>query len=583
MRLDDTTLTRAIHEGMMRMDAHRTLRARLAAEIAGPYYGRGDVQLEDHEKRPVNVLAEMVHAYLAQLVGNQIRPKVSNKTGFLRGEARMRQYMLEDWCREINLARSVRLCVLDALIGGMGIMRVGNRSGKELCHIEGKDFDVGEIYAARVDMDDYCRDPISRDESEDRWRAYRYRVDRETALMLWPEAEETLLAVPKVSDNLQTEHESGLMQLSGAAATQDWTTEVIELWDWFAYKDGQVLTCTLAGTTSHLRKLGEVHEYEGYEGGPLHLLSFRSIPNNAQPIPICGQLLDMHEAMANTSSKMIRQIMTAKTAYVVRDGASETTALEMRDAVDQSIFMGDPNSIATMEVGGVIQKLYQGFDWLRAESNNASGAASLIAGQSDVSKTATGASYMAGQANIRLNDMKGQVQKFTADVLSHAAWYHDNHPALRQTFNHKLPQGAGSIDVVYDSAAKEGEFGEFHFECIPVSESMIDPNVRLARITGFMQVAPAFVQMVAAFGGNVQAAIQQLGEVFDWPELGELFPTQEALMMAQAMMQAKQPGQGMMAPQAGAYGQRPAAPSATGGPINQIQQDRAAAQAPMVA
>ena len=38
--------------------------------------------------------------------------------------------------------------------------------------------------------------------------AYRYRVDRETALMLWPEAE-TLLAVPKVSDNLQTEHEAG--------------------------------------------------------------------------------------------------------------------------------------------------------------------------------------------------------------------------------------------------------------------------------------------------------------------------------------------------------------------------------------
>ena len=78
----------------------------------------------------------------------------------------------------------------------------------------------------------------------------------------------------------------------------------------------------------------------------------------------------------------------------------------------------------------------------------------------------------------------------------------------------------------------------------------------------------------------MQAAIQQLGEVFDWPELGELFPTQEALMMAQAMMQAKQPGQGMMAPQAGAYGRRPAAPSATGGPINQIQQDRAAARGP---
>ena len=102
--------------------------------------------------------------------------------------------------------------------------------------------------------------------------------------------------------------------------------------------------------------------------------------------------------------------------------------------------MGDPNSIATMEVGGVIQKLYRGFDWLRRESNNASGAASLIAGQSDVSKTATGASYMAGQANIRLNDTKGRVQKFTADVLSHAAWYHDNHRRSGRRSITKLPR-----------------------------------------------------------------------------------------------------------------------------------------------
>ena len=36
------------------------------------------------------------------------------------------------------------------------------------------------------------------------------------------------------------------MQLSGARR-QDWTTEVIELWDWFAYWDGQVLTLHARG------------------------------------------------------------------------------------------------------------------------------------------------------------------------------------------------------------------------------------------------------------------------------------------------------------------------------------------------
>jgi len=55
------------------------------------------------------------------------------------------------------------------------------------------------------------------------------------------------------------------------------------------------------------------------------------------------------------------------------------------------------------------------------------------------------------------------------------------------------------------------------------------------------------------------------------------------LREAQLAMQQKPPGQGVAAPQQGAYGKAPAAPSATGGPINQIQQDRAGAQAPMVA
>ncbi len=164
------------------------VRAFVCKQLAGPWYG------EDHssgdrasgDKAPVNVLGEMVYAYLAQLVGNTITAKVTAKSFFMRGEARMRQYMLDDLAREINLARSIRLAVLDALVGGMGIIRVGDRSGKEMCHIEGKDYDIGQIYAARVDMDDYCRDPLSRDESEDRWRAYRYRSSREMALFVVP-------------------------------------------------------------------------------------------------------------------------------------------------------------------------------------------------------------------------------------------------------------------------------------------------------------------------------------------------------------------------------------------------------------
>lgn len=570
MKLDDLTLTRAISDGMLKLDAHRKVRAFVCSQLAGPWYGQDQsLRTNRTDKMPVNVLGEMVYAYLAQLVGNTVTAKVTPRSFFLRGEARLRQYMLDDLAREIDLARTLRLATLDALTGGLGIIRVGNRSGRELCHIEGKNFDIGQIYAARVDLDDYCRDPLSRDESEDRWRAYRYRASRTMLLQLFPESAEVINAAPLVRDVYSDTHSSGIETIGGEDTGQDETGDEIELWDWFGYEAGKVLHTTLAGTVDSLQSLRPVAEYEGYENGPIHLLSFRHVPNNAQPLAICQQLMDMHLAMSNTSAKMVDQILAAKTAYVARaDG--EQTAREMMDATDQTVFIGDPSGITAIEVGGVMQKLYPGFDWMRAEANNASGAASMIAGQSDVSKTATGATYIANQANIRLTDMKGAVQKFTGDILSHCAWYHDMHPALQQTFSHKLPNGAGTIDVMYDSDAKEGAWTEFMFECVPVTQSAIDPNIRLARIGQLMQVAPPFLQFVAQMGGNMQVATQEIGEIFEWPTFGEIFPTQEAMMNAQMLAQTTPRGMGQM-PQ-----QQPAAPSPTGGPINQVRSDMAA-------
>lgn len=588
MRTDDTTLTRAIQEGMMRMDPHRRVRAQICSEIAGPWYGqfvRGSNR-ELMDRRPVNVLSEMVYAYLAQLVGNHVKTKVYSKTQFYRGHALLKQYALNDLAREIDLAKIFRLTVLDALTGGVGIVRVGNRSGHEECHIEGQAFDIGQIYAARVDLDDYCRDPMSREESEDRWRAYRYRTTRDMAIELWPEMRDTIMAAPLVRDNLMTSYDSGLEELSGARGRQDETSDVIELWDWFGYEKGKVLTCTLAGNVDALKKIKPVAEYEGWEGGPLHMLSFRHIPNQAQPIAICQQLLDIHLAMANTSAKLVDQIMCAKTAYVTRaDG--EQTAHELRDARDQDVFIGDPTAITPIEIGGGMRQLFGAFDWLRSEANNASGAASLIAGQSDVSKTATGATYMANQANVRLSDMKGSVQKFMSQVITHCAWYMDNHPNLIKTFKHKLPGTLGTIDIQYDDAAKEGSFTEFIFDIIPETQSNMDPAMKLARVGQFMQMAPPFIQMVQQMGGDVQAAMQQLGEMFDWPELGELFPTQEYMMMNIAMVnsfpataqnaaQPQAPGgnpieAGRMAP-----GAAPAEAGPARGPINQTRSDMAA-------
>jgi hypothetical protein len=64
--------------------------------------------------------------------------------------------------------------------------------------------------------------------------------------------------------------------------------------------------------------------------------------------------------------------------------------------------------------------------------------------------------------------------------------------------------------------------------------------------------------------------------VYDWPELPAIFPTPEALAIAQMIAQAVPQGMGGMPQRPGQpQGQQPAQPSPTGGPINQIRSDMA--------
>lgn len=573
---DASKITRAIEgPATLRMMPFRQMRNLVNREFGGAWYGNfTDIGARaESDKRPVNLLYQFVRTYLPNLVGPKVKVKVTAKGMHMRAQATVRELMINRMLEEMKFTRTWRAVVQDALTGGLGICRVGLRAGGSSYKVNGEMYDMGQPYAVRVDLDDFVRDPQSRDPLEDCWRAFRYRVSRRELLDLGIYDPDLVNSIPMIGyAGAMTRGESD--EIMGNRQDIDPIDEKVELWDVLYYHGDKVLEGTLAGNMNAW--LMEPHEYEGREGAPLELLSLIDMPNNAMPVSPCASILDLHLAMGASAAKMTRQLLKTKLQYVVDGTQGEDTAMEMRDADDQEIFHGDASTIAALKSGGMLPEMIPAFDWLENQANKAT-AIHLLNGSEDTSKTATMGSYMQGNASVLLNDWRGLCSEACSNVMRTLAWYYDTDPRLNRTFSYKLPNGA-ETDVVYDAEAKEGDFGDFMWELAPFVDTAMDPSLKMRRFGEFMTAAGSFLPMVMQFGGDMVAAVEVMADQYQVPEIADIFPTQGLEQMSQ-MMQQRFGNPGQSAP--GQQQQGPATPaavrpSAGNRPIDQTRSDMAA-------
>jgi hypothetical protein len=556
-KYDAHKIARAIHQSHQQfMEPYRQVRTFAMEQFGGPWYGKFHADLlarKDNDKQPVSLLAQLQRTYMPNLCGSVIKSKVTSRRWDLRAQAQIRQLMLDHIARQIKLARTHRLVVQDALLGGLGIYRVGVCAGAELVKINGEYKDPGQFFASRVDLDDFARDPRSRDFMEDAWRAHRGRVSKEYALEtgIWPnEIVENLRPVRDNGPEKGHSHEVG-----GSVNNQDGEIcEQIEYWDVVIYDGTRVLEGTLSSLTADPQWLMELREFEGKEGGPYEFLSLIDQSNNVMPVSPAMQVMDLHLALARMGTKMVRKIVDAKSNYLAKKTAQDD-AHSIQEAADEEVLLvDDPMVVNRLESAGVPPAFIQGFEWMRNEANNATANIQQMAGIQTAGggDTATEKSILQGNANVTLADYRDRANDCLSRVIDHMGWDLENDPLKKQAFTTRLP-GGESIDVVYDAATKQGAYEDFTYEAQAFSVSQADPVVAQRQFGMMMQTAPPFIQFVMATGGNVQAAIRIIAEKFETPELDEIYPTPEAMAMQQAIAALGQGAKGQ-----GAVGMQPA-------------------------
>lgn len=562
-------VARAIRAGSRKLDPFRKVRDFGMREYLGAWYGQVPDLLAraDTDKRPINLLNQFIQMHTYALVSESIQFQCKPKKWNLRGQARIRELMLNHRAGEIGLVETHRLVVLDALFSGLGVYVTGAGENADNARFKGEAYDPGEFYAGRVDLDDLSLDPFSRDRREDQWRSHRVRVRKSTLLAMYPDKADLIEKLPalRTGTSMGLDADGRSHELSGTTeAGEEWMFDEVECWDITIYEGKTARRGLLPSLDGPEGWIHEPEEYMGLEGGPYVMFGFNPVPNNTMPLPPVAAIMDLHIAMAQVGIKLVRQCLNARRVTYF-DPVEEDAVLQLNDSTDDdSIKCKNPEKVRTEEYGGISSQAAAGFEWLKNEANNATANLQQGRGVSGDADTATESSNLQANMNRILAGMKADARTALTKIGKHMAWDLDTNSAIRQEFAQRMP-GGGMLEMLYGPETVEGDFTEFTWDICPYDDIKGDRNLELARFQGMLQTLLPTIPGVAQMGGDVQALMRIIAQKYNEPELDEIFPTQAGMEVQQALAQKAQPPQpvGVREPKARR-------------PIDQVRSDMAA-------
>lgn len=572
-RITPDRLVAAARNGWKRRAWLRSFMFKASQEFAGPWYENDIPTNRAGPTHPVNILATMVDTYMPSLVGHQWDVTVDAKMAGLEGDAKMRSLRLTHLVDEIKLAETDRRVVLDAMFAGEGIYNIGIKSGMEEIMVDGELYDFGQPFVKRIAPGDFISDPTSRHRMEDRWQAHRFIADREALLEAGIGDPERVKVLPTITmDQCLKDPNSPLVGMSDDDLISD---DLVYLWHISIWDGKKSIVCVIPDLEGYDDFIVEPVEYMGPERGPYEFLSFNIVPDRATPVSMAMRLMDLHMAVRHVSSRIVEHIIETKRNIIYDSTTGQETAMRIKESEDDKPIPGDPDSVKEVTSGGLIDQFNKGYEVLMNMADAMGASLQQTAGRKGVADTATEASIIAGKSQGLIDAMNLPTSTARRNIIRRLSWYEDTAPARQQVYGVQVAPGM-IIDVLYDPATREGDYGDFGYNARIRTATPMDSNTRLARLGQILQVLPPWLQFVGSMGGNVEAGLRLVSD--DFPEMDNVFSTQAIMMAQQAMAQQMgTPGQ--------AVGTRPVgkgpanAPTPMNAPQTQIGQVRSDAAA----
>ena len=536
----------AVKAGFERTKIYRRARAMFMLEYVGKYYTKEAGYVGD---TPINLIFHALRSLIPNIVMKNPITLIDTDIVQHKQYAKILGYGVDVVAKRLKLKDELRAVALDAFFG-LGIMQSGLCGSNNIIMLDDAEFDPGEIYVSRVDLDDFCIDPTCTSLKNAAFKGVKILAPRRLLLDYDQYDHDMVMKLPSITES--THDQKAVKNLSqrnlgptGMYELQDYV-EIVQL----HVPDANVLVTVPNPYDITFDDYLAVQDYYGPESGPLSFLALTPpVGNNPFPVAPVSLWYDLHRMANNMMEKIMNQADRQKDVMAYSPSNADD-ADAIADANDgDSVAVADPNQVKVLSFGGQANSNERLLQQVHTWFNYMSGNPDQMAGAAQQSETATQAEILQANAGIGLQDMRGTIYDFGAEVTGNIAWYLHTDPLLELPIARRQP-GGEYTQITLTPEQRRGDFLDFTFSIKTRSMEILDPQIKTKRLmefgTNFLPGAANAAQVMTGMGQEfnlaryVTSMAEGLGiddEVADW------FVDPQSVQRAQLLSQiGPQPG-----------------------------------------
>ncbi len=514
-------LCRAVDWSRWRLMPFRTRRLEILSELVGYWYSETGAS----DRVPVNVLSLACLVYLRQLVSKAPRAMVTTESPALEPYAKDLEAWMNKAIPGMELAESLRLYVLDALLS-VGVMKCGAAASHEI-QVAGYTQYVGQPFAERVDLDDWVHDISARrlDQCEFMGNRYRVSLDEARECPLFDRvARGRLTAMTRFAYNERGEPRTSTLSQS----TLQWVDEYqehVELWDLWLPREGLVVTLPYSESVDggFSGPVLRVAKWQGPSAGPYVMLCLGAeVPNNVMPAAPAQGWMDLHLLINRVLRKVGRQSDRQKTITLVAGPNTEDGERLVTASDGDTIRSDRPDAVREVRYGGADRDQMLFHEQLRQIFNVMSGNVEAIGGLSPQAHTLGQDELLSKQSSAQVAEMQDRVQGAARKVYNHLAywWHTDPHATYSAS---RRAHGVG-VSVSIPPQVRSMPFESLGIDIDPYTMQDDTPSGKAGKlmqmITQLQPMMPLAMQQGYQFDfGQVVALLARFGDI---PELARV-------------------------------------------------------------
>ena len=512
-------LCRSVELSDKKLGSFRSRRVEFMQHFAGPYYGIGTID-GDNWRVPLNLIFSLASTLEPSLAMRRVQAGVSTAEIGLRSFGDRLRLVLDYVSRKIKLAGSIREAVRDSFYG-IGITKTYFDGTSALPDVQAISLD-GYIIDHRAKL----RKPGSF-----AYEGHRFRMNFEEAMAnsdMFDKGARDMLESLKAR---AFDNRNRASALSGQGYEDDEYDEQIELIELFLPRRNSLVW--LAGDLSDVTRYVREFDNNGDESGPFDVLGYNWLNDNPMPVPVMATIFDLYLLENILASKVGRQAQNQKDIGLV-DTADPTIARAVKDAVDGDVIHAQGLKGTMLSFGGANEKGYAAVGWFQEWFNRVAGNPDVIGGLTSRAKTLGQEQMLAGNASIRIGDMRGFVYELAENIIRKLARYVWDDPFLRVPLGSKRV-GEWDFPLLWEPDEREGRLSDYDFNITAYSRQSDTPEEKYGRLVDLMQkVILPLAQLGLPMGQhldidvltNVAGKLQDITEIEDlWIEGEPIAPT----------------------------------------------------------